>query len=337
MKQLFTCIIAFSLFSIARAQDYPLVLDRQGTFSVIDWGIYTHWDCGFTKEQTSAHLHAIDQIIDSLRSVNPVLRELKGFDGQARLYAQPCDTRFHYGIPGLINFEFCTFYQSKGKVVRTNIEPPGWTLQMNQLCAFDACRYKFTLNEPRGNAGPGFDFKKWKKAYVDYSELFFTPGPKETISPGVDVYDGYKVVVYNPDRPAYWLPVSIREVYELMSAYYRLGPDDPAKSLTLQMIEQEWGMLTESEKDKPAYLGGRIGILKVGPEENTVQMVKANPAYWNRDLPKSAIQLLSFELPAKKYLQSQADEALQRHNLSYHVYRYLLELDPTIFTSFIKK
>ena len=337
MKRLFTCMIASALFLIAGAQDYPLVLDKQGTFSVIDWGIYTHWDCGFTKAETSAHMRSINRIIDSLRFINPVLHELKGFDGQARLYAQPCDTRFHYGIPGLITFEFSTFYQSKGKVVKANIEPPNWTLQMNQLCAFDACRYKFTLNKPQEKVGPGFDFAKWQKAYAAYSELFFTPGAKDSIAPGVDIYDGYKVVVYNPERPPYWLPVSVREVYKLTSEYYRLSPDDPGKTLTLQLIEQEWAMFTEAEKDGPAYLGGRLGILRVGPEENKVRMVKANPAYWDRELPKSAIQLLSFELPKKKYLQGRADEALQKQNLDYHVYRFLLELDPASFASFIAR
>ena len=66
-------------------------------------------------------------------------------------------------------------------------------------------------------------------------------------------------------------------------------------------------------------------------------MVKANPAYWDKTLPRSAIQLLSFELPKKNYLQSRADEALQKQNLDYHVHRFLLELDPAVFASFIER
>jgi len=47
--------------------------------------------------------------------------------------------------------------------------------------------------------------------------MFYMPGKKETIGKGIDRYNRETVIIYNPDRPAYWLPVSIREAFRLHS------------------------------------------------------------------------------------------------------------------------
>lgn len=40
-------------------QDTPLILDHPSIFKLIDWGVYTHYNCGFTKVETTANYQKI--------------------------------------------------------------------------------------------------------------------------------------------------------------------------------------------------------------------------------------------------------------------------------------
>jgi len=66
-----------------------------------------------------------------------------------------------------------------------------------------------------------------------------------------------------------------------------------------------------------------------------------NPDYWNRSLPKSAIQFLYFRMVNnKRFLKSQREEALTNNSISYALYRFEESLDmDTVrsLVSFIRK
>ena len=68
------------------------------------------------------------------------------------------------------------------------------------------------------------------------------------------------------------------------------------------------------------------------------QIMKPNPAYWNRSLPKSAIQIMKFILPAdKKYLQNASEERLKQNGIGYHEAKFEEVLDINLFASLIDK
>jgi len=72
--------LSFSLSILeSHAQDYPLLPDHPGTFKLIDWGVYTHWNCGFTKAEQTANYQKIIGISDLVRK-NPVFTNQKGFE-----------------------------------------------------------------------------------------------------------------------------------------------------------------------------------------------------------------------------------------------------------------
>jgi hypothetical protein len=52
-------------------------------------------------------------------------------------------------------------------------------------------------------------------------------------------------------------------------------------------------------------------------------IVKVNPEYWNRNLPRSAIQLINFHaVQNKEYLRRIKEEYLQNNSTSYNVKRF---------------
>jgi hypothetical protein len=334
MKQfVFLYALVMLCYSMVNAQEYPLVLDKQGSFKVTDWGAYTHYDCGYTKAETSANYQKVLAVINAMRKGNPVLNELKGFDAELLLFAQDCDPKFGYGIPSRLTFGFCSWINFKGKEVRNKIEPPAWYMNFNILGNVGNRSY-----EPRDKKKPVTQKEKREEAGRRLDELIHTTGKKETLAPGIDMYNGQDIVVYNPDRPPYWLPITVREVYKLTYDYWRLNPDSLARSLILQMLDAEYSTFTEEELDGYAYTLGKGATAHVGNDEDSPQIMKPNSAYWNKNLSKSAIQIMKFILPVNKtYLQNTVDEYLKLNSISYHEVRFELALDVYQFVSLIDK
>ena len=322
-------LIATCLFS----QEPPLILDKQGSFKVIDWGLYTHYDCGYTKAETSANYKKVLAIIDAVRNTNSVLNELKGFDAEITLYAQQCDPKFGYGIPGRIRFGFCSWFMFKGKPSIIRDEPPAWYMYFNILGNSGNQSY-----EPQNKKKSLTKKEQWEEAGRRLSELIYTSGKKETLAPGIDRYNGQDIVIYNPDRPAYWLPITVREMYKLTFDYWRLDPDSIAREMTLKMLDAEYASFTEEELDGYAYTMGKGALARVGNDPNSPQIMKPNPAYWNKALPRSAIQIIKFILPSNKtYLENTAAEYLKANSISYHEARFEVSLDVYRFSSLIDK
>ena len=71
------------------------------------------------------------------------------------------------------------------------------------------------------------------------SDRFTVPPEKETIGRGIDVYGGECYVIYNPDRPPYWLPVTVKEAFNAMKDVYK-NMHDAASVYLLKTIEDEF-------------------------------------------------------------------------------------------------
>jgi hypothetical protein len=288
------------------AQELPLLTEKQGTFEILRRTDYVGYDCGFTKAEITANLERITGLITVVRQ-NPVLTDLKGYDGRARIYNVNCKYPGAYGIPSRISFEFASWYRLKdGTPARGLIEPPEWSLYINQ-------------------AIPG-----WGASYgQDAKHGYFTaPLRKKNPEPGIDVYDGEWFVIYDPSRPAYWIPVTVNEAFAAVRESMNSEKDEVAASYLKEYVEKEYSEIPESDRDKPAYFGG--GVSRVSSEpgyggQDSIfpRIVKVNPEYWNRDLPKSAIQLINFNsIQNKEYLKRIKEEYLQNNSISYNVKRF---------------
>jgi hypothetical protein len=306
-KKIVTCTaLIFGLASVLIAQELPLLTEKQGTFQILSRTDYVGYDCGYTKAEITANLQRITDLVNVVRQ-NPVLTDLKGYDGRARIYNINCKYPGGYGIPSRISFEFASWYMLKdGTPARGLIEPPEWSIYINQAI-------------PGWGASYGHDAKHG---------YFTAPLRKKTPEPGIDIYDGEWFVIYDPSRPPYWIPVTVDEAFAAVRESMNNEKDEVAAAYLKEYVEKEYAEIPESDRNKPAYFGG--GVSRVtsshgygGQDSIFPFIVKVNPEYWNRDLPRSAIQIINFNsIQNKEYLRKIKEEYLQSNSTSYNVKRF---------------
>jgi hypothetical protein len=160
------------------------------------------------------------------------------------------------------------------------------------------------------------------------SGIFTVPLDKETVDNGIDVYDGECFVIYNPNRPPYWLPVTVNEAFASARAYWKNNNDKATAEEILKWVEKEYAEIPEADRNKSASFGGNISRISStsgyqGSENCFPALMKVNPEYWDKNLPKSAIQFIYFRsITNKEYLRNIKEEYLQKNSISYHVKRF---------------
>lgn len=285
------------------AQELPLVLDKTGTFEILSRTDYAGPDCSFTKAEMTANLQKINELVAIVRK-NQVLSEMKGFDGRARIYTSlACQWDGFYGVPVRVSFEFAAWFKTKdGREARGLIEPPEWSIHIN-------------------NIQPG-----WTSGFSRKPDLFAVPEKKETIAPGIDVYDGECFVIYNPDRPDYWLPVTVKEAFDVAYAENKRNSDEIQWSYAKIILDEELAAFSSDDLSKHATMSGMLS--RVGTLEGFPKIMKANPAYWDKSKPKSDVQFITFRMITnKKFLSQRTQEYLQDNSISYHCARFEESLD----------
>ncbi len=124
------------------------------------------------------------------------------------------------------------------------------------------------------------------------------------IEPGVDLYreaaDAYPhhLVLYNPDRPPYWIPVTVKELAEIHLQYYKLKNKTELDRMVYAQLEKEIAELSEDELNAPAFSGhDEHYVLKINGKGQGLQLKRFNPEYWDRSIPSGEIQFMTFYYP----------------------------------------
>ena len=324
------------------AQDKVLLTDKPGTFKITYGDLNGHGpdqynkSCGYTNAEAEGGKKEVVSLIDIFRK-NPVLNDIKGFDGYCYLNIGRCNTKFGYGLPSSPGFYFQTWSLRNGKEVKHTIEPPQWKFEVNMIEKF--CSWGFNVSDKSdayNPTNPAFDAQSMGKATLALRELFFLPGVKEEIAPGINRYGDY-IILFNPNRPEYWSQVTIREVFRLLFDYYKLDPDKAAMEIMVPQLENEFSNFTETEKDGFAYFGNNESISRIGSEKNETPVMRPNPGYWNRNLPRSAIQFILMEIPPKEVVERTMNDRWKRQDGYYYVSRLLYELDVNTLLPAIEK
>ena len=230
----------------------------------------------------------------------PVMTNPKGFDLWVYLTGywndkynkQSCN----YGRRCELNFDFQMFFSKGGK--RT-VEPPHWSFEINNTESGHGTNSNL----------PGWDNTQdpasmeipMDKAAANLNDLFRVFPFVREIAPGVRLYGDGNLIVFNPDRPPFWLPVTVREVVNYKLEYYKYK-----EVHLLPYLKDEIAKLTEADLSSPAYSGNEeLFVLNVHPimedqdKENGGKLMRFNPDYWDRSLPPSAIQLLTLYYPER--------------------------------------
>ncbi len=308
------------------AQKTTLHLDKPGVYVPLRQTGISESNCGFTKTETSAYFLKLKGITEAIGQ-NPVMNPPIGFDCKMDITYWECNLKKIYGIPAEISFFFRSWSLENGKEVQWINEPPEWAIQVNRLKAFIGSGYNLTTTEPNA-AKPGFSRTKWEEAADRLNELFFAPGQKEHLATGLDRYKGEIVIVYRPDRPEYWKQVTIREVFDLLFAYWSLHPNQEASEAITKMLEDEYSHFSVSEHEGFAYYGDSGTISKVGTDATQLPVLCVNREYWDKKMPRSAVQLLSFYCPGDKdFIRNEKEERLRNNDGAYHLSRFLEEFD----------
>lgn len=283
-------ILVISSVQVIKSQFLQSLYERPGTFEILSRTDYAMPECGFTKHDMTANLDRIKEVVADVRQ-NPVLSDVKGFNGRARIYNTSCHEKERYGVPSRISFEFSSFFMNKeGEVVFNTIEPPEWSLYINDLI-------------------PG-----WSDIFSSEHGYFTVPLRKEIIEPGIDVYDKECWIIFDPDRPPYWIPVTVEEAFTAAREFAAEEKDAIAASFNKKFLDKEWADIPASDRNKPAYFGGGLSRIASSPgfegqDSIFPRIMKVNPDYWDKKLPKSAVQFIWFRsVQNKQYLKSLLDD-----------------------------
>jgi len=299
------------------AQELPLILDKPGTFQILSRTDYTLPECGFTKAEMTANLQKLTELV-GIMCKNPVLRDPVGFDGRARIYNTiNCKEYGAYGVPSRISFEFAAWHKKKdGTPTRGFIEPPEWSLIINKI---HPTGYQFSADDISADL-----------------RYFIVPLQKVTIEPGIDEYDGECYILYNPNRPPYWVSVTVKEVFIALIDHIKNDFDKIARDFILDLVEKEYAATSAEEFSKPAYYGGGQPVSIISSDDQYSPVVRANPEYWDKSLPKSSIQFIYFRMINNRpFLKSNTAEYLQHNSISYHLARFEESLDINMVRSLV--
>jgi hypothetical protein len=133
----------------------------------------------------------------------------------------------------------------------------------------------------------------------------------------VESKDFGTLVIFNPDRPAFWIPVTVKELAEIHLQYYKLRNKTEMDRMLIVQLEKEISEFSEEELNAPAFSGhDEHFVLKVNGKGEGLQLMRFNPDYWNCSLPPSAIQFMTFYYPQKDEVAM--DESFKNNGHPYY-------------------
>jgi hypothetical protein len=331
MKHIILFAFAHILYVAAFAQPSRFLPDKPGQWRYetnLPEKAYRLQNYSMTAPENLAFKKNVAELAEWFRQNVPMLTSPKGYDLRALSNYVWGDwttqSESEYGIPAELGFLFELFYADGSK---WKVEPPRYGLSVNALYGGHDGFY-FTP-ESIVDDGTRYDLsqsEKVSRALADLQKYFRIYPLKEQSAPGVDLYEAYRdgwqqngrrtIVVFNPERPPYWLPVTVKEMADAHLAYFSLIQKREIDRMVLDQLKQEIAELTAEELAAPAFAGHDSHfVLNVNGKRQGYQIMRFNPDYWDRKLPLSAIQFITFW--NGNLTQGEMDEQAQRNYPAY--------------------
>ncbi len=267
---------------------------------------------------TTAFESNLSSIAEWVHQNDIILNPTKGFDAAVNLSGNLCDHKTSiedYGIQGLVSFSFRYFYINNGKMETAS----GWLAHGTEILVNNPIRFTGTQFDEAGfNTGDPAHLKQpLEKALANLKQYYFVAPVKREIEKGVRLYSNGAVVVFNPERPEMWIPVTVKEVMEAKLAYYKIKneidsikyekmlaawaklnfkPDNAVRPNTYNIIKAEYDEFSPDKLNQPAYYSSSEKVSQIGTyAEGKLMVARFNTACWDKSLPPAAVQFLSME------------------------------------------
>ncbi len=257
----------------------------------------------------------------------PMLTNPKGFDLLAASFGIWDDdykrNACNYGMRSEMNFDFQLFLSDLARGGKWVVEPPHYSFYINNTEGGHGTNpnWKYFSEQeydPRGEKKYSANQQKAINDAVTKMNGVFAVYPfiKE-FAPGIKLFGGGNLIVFNPERPDFWLPVTMREMVDMYLEYYTLQKDE----FTLPYLRKEIEGISVEEMNAPAFSGSdNRDILRFNGKAEGLQFMRFNPEYWDRSLPPSAIQFVT--LYYSEFSQKDKDEHFK--NNGYPIYGNLI-------------
>lgn len=299
-------ILATLLITVQNyGQDAPHSPDKSGKYRYetnLPEKTYSLRNSTLSSSENIALKKNVANVSEWFHQNHPMIRSPKGYDMRALSNWSWGDfttvSEWEYGIPAELGFLFELFF-ADGTI--WSIEPPRAGILINNVLGGQSGLY-FTpesIVEDSPRVDPSL-IDKIRKATTELRKYFMIFPIKKELSPGVHYYESFPgeratVVAFNPNRPPYWIPVTVKEMADAHLAYYTLFQKVEIDRMVLSELKKEIAELSPEELAAPAYSGHDSHfVLKINGQGQGLQIMKFNPEYWDRSLPRSAIQLMSF-------------------------------------------
>jgi hypothetical protein len=318
-------LLPFMAFKLSAQDPLPLP-DKPGTWSYAylndeNTKMYAQ-QFGMTSEEVGVFRQKLDNIVNALHQ-NPIMANPQGIDPTVEsrpLYPHGFKNhKQNYGYIGEINFRLCPWFDSKGKVYKQTIEPPRVSLYVNNIIQLK--RSAFSLG--------GMEDQEITRA-ASLVEEICKPDKIRELGPGVTLYDA-AIVAGRPGKNLY-LPLTVAEAYKRLIAYYELAvAKEPVYKVMLDGIRQEFSTLNPAQLKSPAYYGGEFSGITAEP--NNAPLYLFNNDYFDRSMPKTAVQLIVFPIDAD-YFRTTSD--FVPNSLGFlRIYQFLHSLDPAVLVKLV--
>jgi hypothetical protein len=267
---------------------------------------------------TAAFESNLSFVAEWIHQNNIIVNPIKGFNAAVDLLGNLCDQKASmedYGVQGSVFISFRYFYIKDGKMETAS----GWLAHGTEIFVNNPIRLIGTQFDEAGfNTGDPAHLKQpLEKALANFKKYYYVAPIKKEIEKGVRLYSNGAVVVFNPNQPEIWIPVTIKEVMEAKLAYYKIKneidsikyekmlaswaklnfkPDNAVRLNLYKIMKAEYDKFSPQELNQPAYYNSGEEVSRIGTyKEGKLMVARFNAACWDKSLPPTAVHFLSME------------------------------------------
>lgn len=289
--------------------------DKQGEWHLTNR--ITAENCSYISDK-SAFSAKVNSVADWIHSNNKLMIQLKGFDAQVNLNAACKEVENNpaykgFGNQGSIFIKFQLFSINNGKERVWTDYCPNTGIFINDFIYKIATRF----DETGSKTDDPPELKLPLDNALENLRQYWMASPVEKeIAPGVRLYADNHLLIFNPDRPEFLVPVTVKEIMEAKLAYYKIKqeidiiqwnkslsewaklgfkPDEATRPRSYDMMKKEFDAFTPEELSRWAYSGSEDGVSMINADGKGSPVMKFNPGCWDRRLKESAVQFICLE------------------------------------------